>query len=210
MTETATTPDNTIDRPQHLGLLARFLGVIVSPRDTFTAVAARPRVLGMLLVVVTLTAAAQAAFLATDVGREAYLDQAVKTMQNFGVNVTDEMEARMEQQARYQPVIQAVSILVISPLFYAIIAGLFLMVFNVFLGGVGTFKQVYAILVHSGAIGVLQAAFTMPISYAQAEMTSATRLSVFFPMLDEKSFAIHFLGRFDFFIIWMIVVRSIG
>jgi predicted membrane channel-forming protein YqfA (hemolysin III family) len=41
-------------------------------------------------------------------------------------------------------------------------------------------------------------------------LTSATNLAVFLPMLDESSFLARFLGKVDLFLIWWIVVLSIG
>jgi hypothetical protein len=213
VTNTTTTSDTSIDTSRDLGLIARLLGVIVSPRDAYAAVVKRPRVLGALVVTMAITIGAQAGFLSTEVGRQALLDQQVKAMdglRSMGVNIPDRAYDQLESRLAYAPYTTAASILIITPIVYTVVTGLLLAVFNAFLGGVGTFKQVYAILAHSAIIGSLSQLFNTPISYARAEMTSATQLSVFFPMLDDTSFALYFLKAIDLFIIWLIINGSIG
>ena len=92
----------------------------------------------------------------------------------------------------------------------AVVAGLVLGVFNAVLGGDATFKQVYAIVVHSGFLMALQQLFVLPLNYARQSMSSPTNLAVFFPFLDETSFPAMLLGGIDLFFIWLIVNLSIG
>ena len=63
-----------------MSLPARMVGVILSPRATYAAVAARPRVLGALAVVLTVIVAATFLFLSTEVGQQASLDDNVRRM----------------------------------------------------------------------------------------------------------------------------------
>jgi hypothetical protein len=79
-----------------MGLAARVVNVFFAPRKAYEAVAARPRVLGVMAVVIVVMMAAQFLFLSTDVGRNAALNQQLDTMKAFGITVTDEMVQRME------------------------------------------------------------------------------------------------------------------
>ena len=72
------------------GLLARIFGVLLAPRATYADVAARPRWLGVLAVVLLVMAAGSIIFFSTDVGKEALLDQQVATMESFGIKLPDE------------------------------------------------------------------------------------------------------------------------
>lgn len=189
---------------------ARMLGVIFTPRATYAAVAARPRALGMLLAILVIGGAGIFTFLSTDVGRVAVLDQQVETMKSFGVNVTEPMIDRMEQGAARQRFIAPVFQAVFMTLAAALIAGLAFAVFNAILGGDGSFKQVFAIVVHSGAIITVQQLFGLPLAYAREKMTSTTNLAVFAPFLDENSFPARLLGSVDLFIIWWLMSLAIG
>lgn len=196
--------------PPGRSLPSRIVGVLFAPRATYADVAARPRALGVLLFVVLVGAAGTFTFLSTDVGTNAMLDQQIESMRAFGMNVTDQMIDRMEQGAgrgRYvAPVMQAVSL----PLAALVVAGLAFAVFNAIMGGDGTFKQVFAVVVHSGVILSVSQIFGLPLAYAREKMTGATNLAVFAPFLDETSFAARVLGSVDLFILWWIVSLAIG
>ena len=79
------------------GLFARIIGVVVSPRATYAAVAARPRSIAVLAVVLLVSGVAQGLFLSSEVGQQTVLDQQVRAMEAFGLNITDQMYAQMEQ-----------------------------------------------------------------------------------------------------------------
>jgi hypothetical protein len=206
---TEQTPDpSAAPRPQ--GLVARFVGIIFSPRQTFEAVAASPKWLGMLVVVVVLMAAGTYAFLSTQVGRQAMLDQQVSSMESFGMTVTDEQYAQMEQRLGMSKYFGAGSQLIVIPIVWAIMAGLLFAIFNAGMGGSATYKQVYAVVVHSGVIGVVQQLFVLPLNYARGSMSSPTNLAALLPMLPEKSFFTYFLGTIDIFMVWSVIVLAIG
>jgi hypothetical protein len=200
------TPENT----PSLGLARRLLGVVFSPREAYAAVAARPRALGALAVSVLIMSAAQFIFLSTEVGKSATLDQNLSFVRAVGANVTPEMVQQMESQMEIARYTTPGSFIVILPLWCAIISGLLLAVFTAILGGGATFKQVYAVAAHSFIISAIQQVFSLPIQYAREELSSPTRLSVFFPMLDEMGFATYLLAAIDMFLVWWVVNLSIG
>ena len=149
MTDTMT-PSPT-GQPQP-GLLSRLIGVLFSPRDTFAAVVARPKWFGAMAVAVLIISGAQFALLSTNVGMDLALEQNVSMMEAFGRTISDEDYAEMErgmENARYfGPTISLVSV----PLFSAAIAGLLHVMFGLIGGGIGTYKQVYAINAHATII----------------------------------------------------------
>ena len=207
MTETATS--DASDVPQ-MGLAARAVNVFLAPRQAYAAVAARPRALGVLALVIVVMAAAQFVFLSTEVGRNAMLDQQLSAVKAFGVTVTDQMVQQMQNRMAYAQFTTPITVAVGIPLFAAIVAGLVLMVFTAILGGGATYKQVFAVVAHSQLIGALQQLFTLPIAYARQEIVSPTRLAVFFPMLNDKGFPYYLLSAIDLFYIWSIVNLAIG
>jgi hypothetical protein len=191
------------------GLFARLIGVIFSPKETYAAVVARPRALGALLVTVVVMATAQGLFFATPTGQEVLIDQQVRTMEAFGVNITDEMYSQLESRVAYAPYTTAGSLLVFFPVAYAISSAILLGIFGMLMGGVGTFKQVFAIHAHASIITALQTLFAMPLSYLTGRLAGAT-LDVFVPTLEETSFLARFLGGLDLFWMWWSVSIAIG
>src|SRR3954454_8239813 len=89
--------------PAPKNLIARFIGVLISPRETFQAVAASPKVLGMLLAVSMLTGIFAALPMTTDAGKQAALDQQVQSMKSLGFQVTDQMYDQMQKGASRLP-----------------------------------------------------------------------------------------------------------
>jgi hypothetical protein len=203
--------------PAPKGLVARFIGVITSPRETFQAVAAHPKWLGMLVLTTVLIAFFAALPMTTEAGRQATIDQQVQSMKSFGFEVTDQMYDQMERGAGRLPYTTGISVLVISPIIVVIVAGLLFAVFNAAMGGEASFKQVISIVIHAGVISTLSSIFSGAINYiraasgnASASMGSVANLGALLPMLPEQSFIGHLLGTIDIFLVWWVVVLAIG
>jgi len=193
------------------GLLARLVGVLFSPRATYADVAARPRWLGTFLAVYLVSAAAATTFMATEVGRNAVLDQQISQSESFsGRPMNQQQLDRLETMSKYfvytAPILQLV-FFIVAPL---VIGGIAFAIFNAVMGGDATFKQVYAIIVHSGVILAALSLFSTPLAYARGTLTSATNLAVFFPFLDEATFAARLLGSIDLIYVWWMVSLAIG
>lgn len=212
MSSTAASPSVPAEPPPPAGkgLLARAVGVFVSPRATYADVAARPRALGALALGTLLIAGSVFAFMSTEVGQLAIVDQQVKMIESFGRPVDDAMYDQMEAGAARARYFTLAGQVVGIPLVTAIIAGILIGVFNALLGGDATYKQVFAIVAHSGLINAVQTLFSMPFFYLREAMTSPTNLGVFAPFLEETSFAARLLGSIDLFQIWATLSLAIG
>jgi hypothetical protein len=191
-------------------LPVRFAGILFSPRATYADVAARPRWLGILLTVFLITAAAATALMSTEIGRHAVVDQQISQAESYGRTLTQDQIDRFEKMSEYYvygaPVIQLFSLSIGCLL----IAGIAFAVFNAALGGDATFKQVFAIVAHSGVVLAVLALFATPLAYARESVSSATNLGVFLPFLDERSFAARLLGAIDLAYIWWMISLAIG
>jgi hypothetical protein len=186
------------------------VGVVFSPRQTFQRIVAAPRWLGMLLVLMFVLAGMTFALLSTERGRQAVLEQQVSAMESFGVTVTDEMYARLEERMSIARYTGAAANFVFVPVIYLIMTAILFAIFSAAMGGQATFKQVFTVVTHSGAVTIVQQLFTMPIQYMKGSMSSPTNVAAMLPVLPEKSFLTYLLGTIDVFIIWWLVVLSIG
>jgi len=189
-------------------LLARFFGIITSPRATFEAIVAHPKWLGMLALGCLLTAVIMGGFMLTRVGQDAWLDM----MLNNPARPVPEQQAQMfEKMAPYLGYITAAQMVVFFPLMLALLSGILYAVFNAALGGNATFKQLFAVVVHAWApIGLLSMLFTVPLIYARGTMSSASNLGVLLPMLPEGSFLAKFAGMIELFLVWQLFVLAMG
>lgn len=207
MIETHVEPETKVARA---GLLSRLAGIIVSPRDTLAGVVARPRWFGMLALVTVVTAVAVGGLLSTEVGRQAWLDQAVRSTEAFGGQVSDQQYRAMERMMPYAGLMGAAQMIVFIPLVGLVVAGILFAVFNAALGGEASFRQMFAVVTHAGAVSVVQQIFVTPLNYLRGSLSSPTNLSVFVPMLDETSFVARLLGTIDLFIVWWTLVLAVG
>jgi Yip1-like protein len=192
------------------GLAARVVGVLFSPRRTYAAVAARPRSLGVLLTVALLGALTTFAFLSTDVGQQATFDQQLRTMESFGIRQSEAAVQRLEDglpRARY---FGAVGQIVFFPLAALIVSGIAYGVFTAVAGADRTFRQVFAVVAHSGVVIAVSQLFTLPLDYARETLSSPTNLGVFLPFLDDASFPARLLGVIDLFHLWWMLSLAIG
>lgn len=205
-----TTAEDSARTPPRLGLFGRFVGVLTSPGATFARVAADARPLGMLLLVMFVSAVVLGTFFSTEVGRQAWIDEAVRRVEAFGRQISAQQQAGMERMAGFAAYIAVGQALIGVPIITLVLSGILFAVFNGFLGGTATFKQLWSVVVHAGAVGVVQQLFVMPLNYVRESMSSATNLGVFVPMLEENSFPARLLGMIDLFAVWWVVVLAIG
>jgi len=192
------------------GLAARIVGVVFSPRSTYGDVAARPRWLGVLLFIVVLGSIGVYALLSTEVGQDAMVERQVRQTEALGRQLSDAQYEQIQKMAPYGKYFGVGFQLTIVPLAAVIVAALAFVVFNVVMGGDASFKQVFAIVVHSGVILTLLQTLGMPLAYLRATLSSATNLAIFAPFLDENSFPARLLGAIDLVFVWWIVSLAIG
>lgn len=207
MTSTAAAAGAT---PASTNLFARFVGVITAPKETFTGVVAAPKWLGMLVLTSVIVAFFAALPMTTEAGRQAAIDQQVESMKSFGFEVSDQVYDAMEKGASRMPYTTGLSVLVISPIMAVIISGILFAIFNAALGGEASFKQVFTVLVHAGAVSALSTVFSGIVNYFRGGVGSAANVGALLPMLPEGSFAANLFGTVDVFLVWYVIVLAIG
>ena len=204
-----TTPGTDTPAPN---VLARIVGVITSPRETYASVAAHPRALGVLVVTILVSAAVTFWFQSSEPGQKVILDQleqTARTIESFAGPLPDEQYDAMIAGAPRAPYQSAAFILIGTPIMCAVLAGILLGVFNGVVGGDARFKQVFAVVAHAGVIWTLAAVFVAVMGYTTGT-TGSSSLGVFFPMLEEMSFVMSLLRAIDIFYLWGFFNLAIG
>jgi hypothetical protein len=190
--------------------LQRFIGMVRSPRATLAGAIRNPRSLDLALLILTLSIPCSAGFLMTNMGRLAALDQQVRQLESFGVEVTDPMYEQLRAIAPYRAVMSAAVIAMGWPLVWLLTAG----IVHWFGRRAGrfqvTFAQVLTVIVHASAILAVREIVAAPINYAREAVGGATSLAGVMPAFGESTFPARLLGTMDIFIIWWVVLIAIG
>jgi hypothetical protein len=203
-TETAQTGQSAAP----MNVFSRFVGIITAPGATFQRVVAHPKVFGMLALVCVLSAVSLGIFFSTKTGQDAWVEAASSS--SLTGEMSDQQYEAMQKMAPYAGYFAIGQALVGMPIMLLITAGILFAVFNAAAGGNATFRQVFAVVVHSWPVLIVSQLFTLPLSYARGTLSSATNLAVLLPMLDESSFLGQFFGMIDLFWVWAAITLSIG
>ena len=202
---------NTPARP--MGLLARAIGVITSPRATFESIVAHPRPIGILFIVAIVVGLAAGLPQMTESGRQAALDAQIRqTEQWTGQPVSAQQIEQMERIGQYNWIFAVVGTLVMLPVISLLMTAVYWALFNAILGGTASFKQVLAVVTHSQVISALGALIGVPIQVMQGTMSMGGpfNLGALAPMLEEGSALASFLGAISVFSLWGVFVTAIG
>lgn len=192
------------------GLVQRAVGVMRAPRATFEQLRAHPTWLGMATTVLLVIAASFMVVSATEVGRQAALDQAVTRLEAFGIAVDDTRYAALERLAPSFGWMAAALTITAGPIALVAVSGVIYVVVRARVAGDPTFRQILAMVAHTGVILALQRLVAVPALFLTESMSTPTNLSVVLPMLEESSFPARFLGSIDVFTLWWTIVLGIG
>lgn len=196
--------------PAPKSLASRFIGILTAPGETYRSVVAHPKWLGMLVLTTLIMAVCTSLPMMTEEGQQAAVDAQVRQMESMGRQVNDQMYEGLQRSRGFMPYMTAGGVVVMGPLMAAIMAGILFAIFNAGMGGEASYKQVFTVLVHASVISAAGQLFTGPLNYFRGQVTSATNLAVMLPMLEEGSFFARLAGMIDLFVIWWLVVLSIG
>jgi hypothetical protein len=156
------------------------------------------------------TAASRAMFLATGVGQLALVDQWERTALAFGQEVDDARYAQFLALSRYGPLYGVAMALLSGPVVTVAVATL---IFGVYRGRDGrtvSYPQVLSVMANASVILAIRQIVAAPVSFARETTASATSLGAWFPGLDQAGPIARFVGVFDVFVIWWVVLVALG
>lgn len=193
-----------------LRLGRRALGMLLAPRATFEHLRTQPTWLGMLAVLVAVSAASFLIISGTETGRQAALDQAVSRIEAFGFEMDDTLYARLENLTHSYGYLAAAMTVVGGPLALVALSGFVSAIFGRAGRDAPTFRHVLAMVTHTGVILALQRVIAVPVTLVTESMSTPTNVAALLPMLEESGFAARFLGSIDLFTVWWTIVLALG
>jgi hypothetical protein len=207
MTDVQERAATEVEQPRAMSFPARVAGIFAAPSRVFEELKRRPAWLAPLLVVTLLLAAFYGILFVTPEGQAALRQQIQEGNEKAGRQIPPET---VDQQVAITRYFWPASILIFTPLATLLLAGLVYLIFNVGLGGEGTFKQTFAAYCHVGLIGLIGGLVTVTVIYLKQSLKASTTLTAFLPFLDEASFSYKFFRCIDVFVLWQLGVVSIG
>lgn len=185
--------------PQSQSVLGRIFGIFTSPRETMDGIVARPSWIVPLVILVV--AVGISSYLLKDL----IVDQALEGMAQEGKMTQEQMDATIpfiEKSTLFAP-------LIFMPVMYLLLAGVFMFVGNVILGGETKFKIPFSVVCWSGIVSLLSSIVNIPLMLSRGDMTSPTSLA-FLGGEDKGSPIFFLLSQLDLFYFWWLAVLGIG
>jgi hypothetical protein len=203
--------ETMVERPttaaEEMGALQKIIGVFTSPTKTFQSLDRNPS--WLLPIIIYMVVNLGFIFLAKDIIIQEELTRQENKMLEQGMD-SEQMDQRLaiiEKSMQYTVPIFG---LVFSGLFVLIVAGVFMFVGNVVLGGTSTFKKIFAITAYSFLILCVGALVTLPLVLARQSMQVSFSLAALMSDEARKTFLYQLLSKVDIFWIWWLAVYSIG
>jgi hypothetical protein len=178
-------------------LPARIVQVFVSPAALFDRLKEVPAWIGMLLVLVVVSVVSS--FLLP----EEVMRELVQT--NLPADAEQE---QIDQAVGFARAWGRTLAVVGTPITIAVIAGILILVYNVLLGGAGTFKQLYSATTHAFVIYTVGGLLTLALILSRGEMTTLS-LNLLIPGLEE-GFLFRLLRGINVFSLWTAAVLGIA
>jgi len=183
------------------------LDIYFAPRKVFTALKEKPR--WILPLVIVLVVVALTAVLTVNLAREEITMRQEEVMRERGLS-----EERMEQARQFtQGPVAIISGALSAAIFTVILVLVFTVATNLFVplfGGESGFKKIFSVICFSALVVVPSAILKLIMVGITKSPDVTTSLAMFASGLGRDTFAYQLLAGFDFFIIWEMILVSIG
>jgi hypothetical protein len=188
---------------EKMGFFARFFAVFFSPGRLLQHLAQRPSWFWMVGLTGLLGGALNFLVFSTEAGQKAFRQQVLES----GRTIPPEA---LEQTVVITRYVGSIAAVVITPIVCLVLAGIVYLIFNVIMGGEGTFRQALAIGGHIFPIGILQGVLRSVLILQKESFQATTSLAAFAPFLDPDSAFLLLLKGIDPFWIWQIGLLALG
>jgi hypothetical protein len=193
--------------------LARIFGVFFEPGKTFEDIGKRPTWFLPLLIIV-LSTVTFTTVLGQHVGWERIVRQQIESSSSAAQLPADQREQRIAMGARMAPIFGFATVVII-PLSYVIISAILLAMTAMMSGGL-KFKQVFAVICHSGLSGVIFALLALVVMFLKKPEDFNVNNPLMFNVaayMDQPTtskFLYSLATSMDLFSFWMIFLIATG
>lgn len=192
---------------QEMNVFQKIVGIFTSPAKTFASIDLKPTILVPLLLIIAVNLVF--VFTAGDVIKTESLTRQEQAMQERGMD-PDQIDDALARTEKFMGITMPAFSVVGPVVVLVVIAGVFLFVGNVILGGKTTFKKVMSVATWSWLVVSLYSLVMLPIVLAKESLQVSFSLATFMSEDARQSFLYNLLAKVDIFYIWWLVVFSIG
>ena len=138
-------------------------------------------------------------------------EQVAKIQANVKIPEEQKQAIIEKMQGGEHPPAWQLGITPIGGLIYLVIASAILFfVFNVLLGGDSTFRKVFSVYCYSALVGIPATIVKLPLTLVKKSTDVQTSLAILLSPDAKGSFWYNILSSFDIFVIWQVILISIG
>jgi hypothetical protein len=211
---TAESPSAAAEAPAPKSFPARFLGVFVSPGETFAEIARRPDFIAPLIVLILATIAVSETMLAR-VGMERLVRMQLEHSSRASSMTPPQMQQAVDQGVRIGTILAHLGF-VFLPVVLLLIAVICLAVTNAIFGGRITFGTAFSIVCYANLVSVLTSVIAIvmiifgDVEHFNPQNPVPTNPGFFLNPAETPRALLSLAGSFDIFSLWIIVLLGIG
>lgn len=206
--------DNSIqssnENVKELSAVQRAVKIYSDPQTAFESIREKPT--WLFPVLVTIILAIITIFSTTDLQRQAQRDAILKSEmipEEQKDKILENMEENQDDIVKTKLLPAGMSIIG-TFIYFAIAAGIFMMIGNLIMGGKTTFKQNFALFAWGSMIGVAETVVKVPLMLSKGSYKVYTSLALLMDESQSKTVLFQLLDAIDLFAIWKVIVFAIG
>jgi hypothetical protein len=214
MADTDYSPDASQGAPRK-PFLARLIGVIVEPGETFQDIARKPDFWAPLILLVLVSVAVVETML-EKVGMEQIIMQTLKSSGQANRMDPAQLSEAIERGARVGSVLMQASAVVGVPFFLLVVAGFGILVLNGLFGQHASFKQAFSATCYAcmprvvGAVMAVAVIFFGDVSSFNPQSPAPTDVGFFLDPLTTSHVVSVLASSADIITLWVLVLLAIG
>lgn len=190
-----------------LGFGGKLINIFTSPSKTFQELDRRPTWIAPLLILIVIVA------ISTQLTFPILMEAQLETFRN-NPNIPPEqleaIEAQIGDNINTQRYISLGGQIIVMPIVFLALAGIFFFMGAVILGGDSTYKKVLSVLTWASCISILATLVSTALIMAKGNMNVSLSPAILLSA-DAIGTKLHtFLSKFDFFTIWFLAVFATG
>jgi len=211
---TSAPPVAAAESPAPQSFPARFLGVFVSPRETFADIARRPDFIAPLIVLILVSIAASEVVLAK-INLASIVRSQIEHSSRASSMTPEQMQQAVEQGSRIGAIFGHVGFLFVA-IGLLIIAAICLAVVNAIFGGGINFKMALAVTCYANLVTVLMSLIVVAVvlfgdaEHFNPQSPAPTNPGFFLNPNETPKPLLSLAGSLDVFTLWVIALLGVG